>query len=168
MSNKCLLANAPIVSATVRPALSGSREGVGEVNAIDGDDSDNDSADWDALFDGKIMDDGVDMVKSDGNLETHDGGARAEGVRPKSGHRPTKPSKAEVAEHEFTHILHRDWRSICRRGSGRCGPHRSNTADDTREVKENTVGTFYVDYTYVIDNGRWLKHEDLEAARKKV
>ena len=43
---------------------------------------------------------------------------------------------------------------------------RRRTAEEKREEKESAVCTFYFDYTYMTDNGRWLKHEEPEEARK--
>lgn len=54
---------------------------------------------------------------------------------------------------------------MCRKASGRCGPHRSKASEEKREETENAVGTFYLDYTYMIDCGRCLEEQELQEAR---
>lgn len=63
-----------------------------------------DSAYWYALFDGVLHGYGVGAAQGECTDDGYDGGTLGEGVKPRGGHRPVKPSKAEVAEHKPTHI----------------------------------------------------------------
>ena len=110
---------------------------------------------------------GEDSVarRGDGELKADDA-SDEEGVEPKGPHRPVRPSRKDIAEHELTHIPFRDWCVHCRRASARCGPHLRKDEEAKVEEKENAVATYHCDYTYMTDCGRRLRNDEVEEARK--
>ena len=105
----------------------------------EGANSDNESEYWSKLFDGVIEPEEDNKVEEKEDIKESEFRSE-EGVKARGAPRPVKPSKADVAEHELTHIPYRDWCVHCRRASGRCGPHYSKNTEQKEEERHGAIG----------------------------
>ena len=75
--------------------------------------------------------------------EEKDEGDMSEARKPKTKRNPAMPSKAEIEEHNITHLPRRGWCKHCVAGGAVADPHRA-AADE-----EKTIPTIHLDYYFM-------------------
>lgn len=99
-------------------------------------------------------------------IEEEAGGEVEEGQRAKPLPQPNQPTKAQIQEHELTHIPFRSWCVHCVKGKTRSAPHRP-------QVEEQDVGvtTWSMDYCFASENlekDRFAEGQEQEARGRET
>jgi hypothetical protein len=95
------------------------------------------------------------------DFQCHECGSDEEARRPKPVRNPGNPTKAEIEEHEVTHIPYRSWCSHCVRGKA-VDDHHEAQKPEGGETSEQSLPRISIDYCFWCSKGNLRKDGDLK------